>query len=164
MGAPSEGEFPEDDDFLVADDLAKLAAKLEVAEPMRFGQLGNMTISYLWKKKGGSTRGKLRMGYTTKTSGALRHFSAVDAVIWLAADHLAGRNAREIEAWLYHEMLHLGWDEEGERVALMGHDFEGFAAEVERYGDVLPDAKAIAGAFRQLMMFDGEIEGEWEAV
>ena len=153
---PVESDFDEGQDFREAPQLAGLASRLIADEPQRFGAIAPFNVSYLWKKKGGKTRGQLKLGQCKKATGDLKYFSEMDAVIWLAADHHYGLGDRRVEATLYHEMMHLWVDEEEGKLALVGHDFEGFAAEVVKYGDCLPDVQQMAGAFRQLAMFEGE--------
>lgn len=157
--APSPIDFEEGEDFRDAPDLAQMADRLIRLEPNRFGFVSQFQVAYLWKKKGGKTRGQLRMGLCKKPGGDLKYFSGKDAVIWVAADHHATLDERRIEATLFHELMHLSLDspEDGEEsLTLVGHDFEGFAAEVVKYGDILDDVQVMAGAFRQLAMFEGE--------
>ena len=160
ISAPTPDQFEEDANFAAAPDLAYLAGVLIAEDRNRFGFLDQVDIAYLWKKKGGKRRGNLTLGMTKKATGDLKYFSGMQIVIWLAADHHGERTPKQIEATLYHELLHVvpEYDEDTGDVKpkLVGHDFEGFAAEVSRYGEVLEDVQAIAPAFRQLELFDGE--------
>ena len=160
LSAPTADAFAGDhglpQDFAEASDLAYRADQLMAADPNRFGPIANLEVAYLWKRRGGKSRGQLTLGKCKKATGDLRFFSGMDAVIWLAADHHAGLSDERIEATLFHELLHLGVDEESGLVELVGHDFEGFAAEVVKYGAILDDVQAMAGAFHQLALFAGE--------
>lgn len=111
----------------------------------------SLSIRYFWKEKGGSSGGNAKLGQCQKPSGLLSHFSGCDFIIWIAADHAAGYGfgEREIEAALFHELLHidLGTDESGPR--LRPHLFEGFAEEVEEYGFWTQSLKEISRSFKR---------------
>lgn len=149
-----------DADYCEAPELAQQATAL-INLHDSFVSLANVNITYLWKKEGGHAKGKKRLGCTTKTTNLLGHFSKVDVVIWLAADHLApdgsGITSRKrTEACLYHELCHVLADEDeaGElKISLSPHDFEGFASELEFYGTWRSDLQVAEAAFKQLGLF-----------
>lgn len=116
-------------------------------------------ISYLWKRKGGAQGGGARLGAAVKASGLVRYFSNGQIVIWLAADHVrdARFTPRQIEALLFHELLHVAIDEETGEITLLAHDFEGFRSEIEEYGFWRPSAKSMAKAFQLALALE---EGE----
>lgn len=71
----------------------------------------------------------------------MKYFSVSTWVICLGADWCREREFTEdqVEALLYHEMLHMTLketDEPGEegKPAIRGHDYEVFDAEIRRYG------------------------------
>lgn len=135
--------------FLPAPELADLAAQL-LARHTHLAHLLGLEVVYLWKAEGGKSAGQDVLGKCQKPSGLLRHFSQADFVIWLAADHLRARllSARQVEALLYHELLHTAIDDEG-RPAVRGHDWAGFTREIEHYGLYLEDIRRIDQALRQ---------------
>ena len=127
------------------------------------GHVGDYQIEYLWKKKGGKRLGANRMGACGKPSGLLKHYAATDFVIWLAADHLREENYTQdqIEALMFHELSHIAVPEEDESgdltpPKLAPHDFEGFVADVERYGFWEPSLKRMGRAVQLRLTFDEE--------
>ena len=141
-------EFGED--FKHADDLERIANTIIDAG----GATSEWTIDYFWKRKGGQRAGKGVFGKTQKPSGLLKHYSNSDFIIWLAADHCrnAGYNRKQIEALVFHELQHVGTDEDEDSGAtspvLVAHDFEGFVSEIREYGMWDADAQAIGRAFQ----------------
>lgn len=130
-----KGEKGEDLDFIPAPDLEKIAQELIGRHP-RFAEIESLDIAYLWKRKGGSSKGRATLGRTQKTAGLLKHFSEFDFVIWLARDHAYefGLTNKQVEAAVFHELLHVFYDPEDGGISLIGHDYEGFVAEIEEYG------------------------------
>lgn len=120
-------------DFLLASDLAQIGHDLLAEDGVGSVHLhGNVT--FLWKRNGGLTGGRHRLGTCTKTTGLLQHFAHTAFVIWLAADHLRASNATltHIKAALYHELSHASRTR-GSWI-IRPHDFEGFAEELRLYG------------------------------
>ena len=156
---PAASAFVGDDDetvdFLPAGDLARGAAKLRERFPEDLAHLAGVEVVYLWKAAGGKSGGKNVLGKTTKLAGLARFLSGaddgvpVDFVVWLAADHLALRSDSGIEAVLFHELCHIGTDDEG-RPVVRQHDWAGFAREIELFGLHTEDARTVDAAFRQL--------------
>lgn len=166
LRVPSDGEFG-DDDFFVSSALASRARVLIERHPEYFEHLADyrLSVTYLWKKVGGKSKGRGVFGKTTKPAGLLKLFSEATFVIWLAADHCrgAGYGDREIEALLFHEMLHTAEAEEDEETGrgggptLVPHELEIFRAEVEVYGFWADDIKQAAPAFRQGNLFEAPV-------
>lgn len=142
-------------EFLPAPDLSRGAVKLRERHPEDLAHLDGLTIEYVWKAAGGKSGGKAVLGKTTKLAGLARYLSGaldgepVDFVVWLAADHLALRSDRGIEAVLFHELCHIGTDDDGKPVVRQ-HDWAGFAREIELFGLHTEDARTVDKAFRQL--------------
>lgn len=141
--------------FLVAPDLEAIGRAL-AGRYIAFGHLRDMVVTYLWREKGGKSHGRETLGACQKPTGLLRHFSGSDFVIWLAADHLREREAKayEVEAIVFHELLHTGSNDDGDPV-LIGHEWEGFGAEIEQYGVVATGASYLASAM-QPFLFEAE--------
>lgn len=109
----------------------------------KFIQLdGAVTIDFLWKAKGGTSGGNLVLGKCIKNSGLARHYSNyTDYTVWIAADHSRsyGFNRWQLEALIFHELLHIDYEEPEEEGAAAvkgtkGHDAELFYSEIEEYG------------------------------
>lgn len=141
-----------DDDFAVAPDLEDLAGGLIDRHPEQFGHLAALELAFLWKAKGGVSKGKATLGKCQKPSGLLAFFAGKDWIVWLAADTArdARMTDRQIEAALYHELLHAGFDAERGDRAWVGHDVEMFRSEVEEYGLWHDSLRQVGPAFRQL--------------
>ncbi len=77
-------------------------------------------------------------------------YGALEVTIWVAADHVREfhLDERRVESVLYHELCHFGRNDEAELV-LVAHEWAGFASEIEVYGLLMPDTRAIAPAFKQ---------------
>jgi hypothetical protein len=168
LRVPSDPEFG-DDEFFVSSALSTRAWALIERHPDYFEHLADhsLSVTYLWKKVGGKSKGRGVFGKTTKPSGLLKLFSEATFVIWLAADHCrgAGYGDREIEALLFHEMLHTGVAEEDEETGrgggatLIPHELEIFRAEVEVYGFWAADIREAAPSFEQGRLFEEAARG-----
>lgn len=161
LRVPSDSIFGDDSEFSMSSALMQRARTLIERHPDHLKHLESMSVLYLWKKSGGKSKGRATFGKCSKPSGLLKHFSEAQFVIWLAADHCraAGYRDRELEALLFHEMLHTAVTEPDENTgrgggpALVPHELEVFRAEVEIYGLWAPALKEIAPAFRQAPLF-----------
>lgn len=163
---PSAATFADPDggtaEFLPALNLDSRLARL-VGKYPELSHLGGVEIRCLWKASGGKSGGKNVLGKCQKLTGLARYFSgeesgvSVDFIIWLAADHLADYDERAIEAVLYHECCHIGWDEEGDKPVVVAHEFAGFLGELERYGLYALDLQNLGQTMRQLRL--GEAGG-----
>ena len=125
-------------EYLAAPDLHELAQDL-IGEHAALDAAGEWHIRYLWRRKGGSSRGKMTFGRCQKLSGLARHFAAADFVVYIAADHATAYEftRRQLEALLFHELLHIDTEEDdhGTRKPVhRAHDAEVFRAELEVYG------------------------------
>lgn len=166
LKVPSDSIFDDGDDFAVSSALAQRARVLIDRHPEHLKHLDGMSVIYLWKRQGGKSKGRATFGKCSKPSGLLKHFSEAQFVIWLAADHCraAGYRDREIEALLFHEMLHTGIAEVDENTGrgggatLVPHELEVFRAEVEIYGLWAPDLKEVGPAFQQVSLFGISVE------
>ena len=152
---PTEGDFPvndneQQDDYLPAHDVADVGARL-IATCHELAHLHTARITYLWKREGGKSGGKLTLGKCKAVSGLERYWSESDFVIWLAADHAQTFNLdqRQIEALIFHELMHADIDDETARPKVRPHDVEAFVPEIERYGLWTSDLKDAGDAMRQ---------------
>lgn len=142
-------------DFKEDDDLEILASQLIAAHETTLGHCRNLRIAYLWKRKGGGKGGKGTLGKCQSLSGVAQHWGRADILIWLAADHCADLklNARQLEALLFHELLHIGWDADKGQAFIAEHDFAGFIKELELYGAWDADLQMLARNRTQLRLF-----------
>lgn len=141
--------------FLDAPTLKAIAERLIAQNDSTFEHVGRLTIRYLWKKKGGTTDGKPVWGFAARPGPLLQHFVKTDFLVVLPADHLRAGKATwlQVEALIYHQLCHVRVNDEG-RPAIAAHDFEGFTAEVGRYGLWQGSLRAMARAVQnQLEMF-----------
>lgn len=153
--------------FLDAPELEELALKLIYEEGGDFDHLRDVAIGYLWKLKGGATGGKLVLGKTMSVPPLAQYYAAeagseVEYVITFSYDNL--RTARftkwQLEALMYHELCHLGWDDEKEKVKMVAHDFTVFNKELQRYGawdyDINTMIRSARGLRPEQLAFDLE--------
>jgi hypothetical protein len=149
---PSDAEFEDNEDFKADHGLVATATDLIERHSGKFGFLRNIEVAYLWKRNGGRSQGKARLGYCAKASGLAKHYSGAEFVIWLAADTCRdyGMGPRELEAALFHEMSHSDYDDEADKPAVRCHDFEGFGDELAEYGLWTADLRRARHAFEQL--------------
>lgn len=132
---PSASEFGSSD-FLEVESLGELRDQL-VREYEELGFLDAWTVRVLWKASGGGPGSRPKLGKCTVASGLVQYFGLADWVVWLAADHCRQLEFSDVqvEALLYHELLHCVLKgEKDPKPAVRPHDFEGFAAEIRRYG------------------------------
>lgn len=157
LRVPAASEFGEDDDYFVSSALANRAKILTDRHPDLFDHLDRLSVTYLWRKEGGKSKGLAVFGKCTKPSGLLKLFSESNFVIWLAADHCRDSyyGDAEIEQTLFHEMLHTGVSEPDENTGRGGgpqmqpHQLEIFHAEIETYGLDAVILREAAPLFRQ---------------
>jgi hypothetical protein len=142
---------PKDDEFsqdyvegpapqILADVLIEHCDEVEAA--------GEFKIKFAWKRTGGKSTGMATLGKCVKLSGLTLYFGKVDFVVWLAADHCRDRAGINLAALMFHELLHIDQDENGLPTS-RGHEFEGFSAEIERFGIWRESIRPIATAFKE---------------
>lgn len=142
-------------DYCKAPDVERIADAL-IAHCSELAFLQNVIIRYLWKRKKQAKNGKIILGTCAALSGvpqfALGGGEFIITLNWQNCRD-AELQAWQLEALIYHELNHIAPpDEEEEHAAttLIGHDFEGFTSELERYGMWLPTLEAAGEAFAQL--------------
>lgn len=148
---PDKKEF-EGKQFLASEDLKVVADSLIEKYENDFSHLNDANIVYLWKEAGGESNGYATLGKCIRPSGLAAFFAAPDAqsnvdyVIWCAADHLRENKAnyRTVCALLFHELKHTYWQDG--KLIVVGHEFEGFAREIEEFGMWQHSIKRIAEA------------------
>ena len=159
---PDSDKKPIFGDFLDAPELKVIGDGLIKSGLLaRYGD-DNLIIDYRWKRKGGTSGGMPRVGKCVKLSGPAKHYAdGSHFMIWLAADHceVEGFNEYQIEALVYHELLHVERvetdeeDLEGQPIIkyrTRGHDFEGFYSELKQYGAWNRDWQRLEEVVRQM--------------
>jgi hypothetical protein len=153
FSVPPVAEFDQEGtDFLPAPDIQRIAYAL-IAERPEFGFLTDASLEFVWKRKGGANGGHAVLGKCQKPSGLLKHYSAADFVFTFSADHCRdmGLTAWQMEALIDHELRHA--HEEDGTYSTVGHDYEGFTAELRHYGFWGEGLKAIKRGMRQMPLF-----------
>lgn len=146
---PTEDDFS-GHEFMASPPLREVCEQL-LALP-EFEPVSAFTFSCRWKAKGGKREGKATLGKLVRCTGLLAHYSQREFVLWLAADHVRERKYTrwQVEALVYHELTHAAVTDE-QQPMLVGHDFEGFRAELERYGCWRGDLSAARESFQMAL-------------
>jgi hypothetical protein len=149
---PADAEYEDDEEFKADDALAATATELIERHPGKFGFLRNIGVKFLWKRNGGRSQGRARVGQCARTSGLAKHYSGAEFVVWLAADTTRdlGFGPRELEAALFHELSHIDYDDEADKPVVRAHDVEMFLDELAEYGTWRADLRRAHHAFEQL--------------
>jgi hypothetical protein len=132
---PSESAFHGKEFIVNPSDLRTVARDL-IDACEEFWHLRGAEIEYAWKRKGGMSGGAtLYHGHKRSDTHAVAH-GAREFLIWIAADIAREQpfTARDVEAAMYHELCHLGWNENAGEVKIVGHPVEYFPSEKRRYG------------------------------
>lgn len=151
---PLETDFT--GDFKEAPELEALAMDL-AHRHLELAFIRDWRLTVWWKAEAPSAgSGKETAWRCRKLSGELYHALQADWLIWLAADTARELEwgPQEIEALLYHEMLHcqLKGKEGEEKPAVRGHDVETFLREIDRYGLWRPDLQRAKRTFSQAVL------------
>lgn len=168
---PPDTRFDEDEEgaqYMTAGEMKKLAGMLIEAYP-ELAHIKGARVEYLWRRKGTKNKGQLVYGTCARVTGREEFLTDNDFAITLAANWCTGLSYYEIEALLYHELCHIGQEieeESGEaKTVLVGHEFEGFTSEMNRYGLWRPALKIMAQKAQGIqlpMAFEGESAPEAE--
>ncbi len=154
---PNEDQFG-DADFMPAPEPSAFYEQLIGDYPETHGHLHWVDVKVVWKKRGGKSQGKQRLGFCAKTSGLAKYFAEAEFVIWLAADTVMELELTDsqIRAAVSHEMRHIGWkvDDEGNgKATIAGHDAEIFFSEIRELGAWQECITATADVFSQAGLF-----------
>jgi hypothetical protein len=155
---PGANDFG-DADFILAKDLEIIGEALISSVTGRMSELSEAKIIYLWKRKG-SERPRRILGKCQHPSGLLEFFSGADFVIWLAANNCQGLTKWQIEAIVFHELMHAGWVDG--KPAMVPHDCECFAADIQRYGFWKSDLEQIGKVSQEAMQLPFEMPKQEE--
>lgn len=147
---PGEDDFFEEEEYRASPELTDLGRRL-IESCEELAHLGRTPINYVWRKEGGETAGKAVLGKCTKLSGYARYLSEADFLIALSADHCRtfGLTTRQIEALMFHELLHATHDVKTGKPKIRPHDVEAFLPEIARYGLWTSELKETSDVMRQ---------------
>jgi len=148
-------------DFCRAPEVEDLAERLIYHYP-EFVHLRGLRIAYLWRRKKQAKAGKLVLGTCSSLSGIPQAFLEADWAVTIGAESCreAKLTAYQLEALVYHELCHIAPPDEDDPESvpsLVGHDFEGFADELRRYGLWDETLTQAADAFDDLPLFAGMV-------
>jgi hypothetical protein len=151
---PQEGAFAEGIDFIDGRDIRDIAEDLIVAHRHIFGWLSDYVVLYRWRKVGGETAGKAKLGECKKANGHDRFLygKKVHFFITLSADNIRDRQLtrEQVEALIFHELNHASVSEKGKPI-ILPHEFEGFRSELEQYGPWSADLQRAEDGFQARM-------------
>jgi hypothetical protein len=157
----SAEEFEEEHlEFWIDPALEEIGRRM-IQDVPSFDFLQEFDIQFVWKRRGGIRNGKLVLGTASLPTGAFRFFANLNGLVQLSADHCRDSQAtwQTIEAVVFHELCHFDFDPDNRRLLLKNHDFEGFNAELVRYGAWHGDLARMSATVRQLELFRDEPDG-----
>lgn len=154
-------------DFLPAPAVAAVARLVAAKHRARFPHLFpplNQQVDYLWKRTGGESAGRTVLGKCVKVGSLAKYYLNATVlegtwVIWIAADNCALITERQMEALVFHELLHTGINDKL-KAKLRPHDVEEFRAVIEEYGFVFDDLRALKHSVQQRSLFERDADDE----
>lgn len=124
--------------YAIDDSYRKIAGKvIEEHEDLHWIRSNGVRIAYIRSSKQKATRGKLTYAECMKVKEIFQLYAEYDFFIVIYAPNVFGLDEEQMEILLYHELLHIGADEdkEGNLVYKVNpHDIEDFKVILERYG------------------------------
>lgn len=148
-------------DYCPAPTIAEAGKTLIARHRTRFPHLHkpfDHAVAFFWKRVGGDAKGRMTLGTCQKTPPLMRTMTRARWVIWIAADNCEGLTNRQMEALIFHELLHTGMDDKAQPQP-QGHDLEEFRAVVEEYGFLFHDLRAFRDVMQLRLFEDGEGDG-----
>jgi hypothetical protein len=130
---------------------AEYAVLLKVLQFEEFSDFLSVKFKLIFCHKPRRSKGRriLASIHLPQERDALLHdFDAIiliDRLWWLGHEDKRG-------PLLYHELCHLFWDEDLQKLTLVGHDIEDFFSVYRRYGDWQKDIEKITVAHLQLQL------------
>lgn len=145
-------------DYARGPDIERIADAL-IATCPELAFLQNVILRYLWRRKKQTSQGLMVLG-TCKPLSGIPQFALGGGEFLVVLNAEGCRDAQlrawQLEALIFHELCHIAPadpDEPGSQPTGIGHDFEGFTAELERYGMWLPTLERAGAAFAQLTLW-----------
>jgi hypothetical protein len=120
-----------------------------------FDHLQAASIEVAWKRKGGMANGGVQVsGHKRSDAHAVAH-GAKEFILWVAADIPGPVTREQVERAVYHELCHLGYNENTGEVKIVDEPVKYFPSERRRYGIVAAEPD---GAEGQSDVVDGHAE------
>ena len=141
-------------DFLPGEgDLFALGKEVIQKHKDVLGFVETFEIDYWWKRKGSTGKGNQTLGTCEVVSRKMAMYSDAQFIVTVSANFLRDGQftLHQLEALIFHELKHIAINKEMTPVTV-GHEFEGFTDEIERYGLWTNSARMVAPAFQQASM------------
>lgn len=150
LAVPGKDQF-KGQPFLPAPDLETLADAVMDRHATHFELLADFSLDYLWRARGGTSRGEPILANLLKPGGLAHHYSHADFVVCFSADHLVdlGLTERQWEALMFETLQKAGVNENTGSALLRPYDFAGFTATLEAYGAWREDLKLMARTVKE---------------
>ena len=94
----------------------------------------NVRIAYLESDKEKKSKGKLVFGECEKVADKNKWGIPYDFTITLFGPNVAGFDKRQLKVLLFHELLHIGVNEETGKFSIVPHELEDFKLIIDRFG------------------------------
>ena len=118
----------------ISDHYTELAREvIEEHEELFDLMLGDVTIVYLSSTHKKRSKGKIVLGQCEKVADKNKWAIPCDFTITLFDRNMEGASDECVKKVLFHELLHVGVDEDGFKY-VRPHDLEDFKAVVDKYG------------------------------
>lgn len=147
-------------DYLDAPEIKKVGVAL-MENRLRALDDGELLVDFVWRRHGSISSGNAVLGKTRKLSGVARYYAlGTHFLIEIAADFTQGFTRYQMEALVYHELLHITREEKEDKAGmsevvygLRGHDAELFYDELETYGLWRRDLSRLADVVQPALPF-----------
>lgn len=138
-------------DYIPAPEIEAIAHALIENYPDELGHLTTAAIRCVWKGKGKKDCGKPVLGTCARPPALTRFFAGCDFIVTLMAEHCTSHALTnfQVEALVFHELLHADVDPESGRPSTRPHDCEMFHDEIKYYGLWKADLREARIAFDQ---------------
>lgn len=148
LKAPELGAWPEGETYVDADGHGPHKVLRVVLRTLHPELPARLKIAVAWRD-GLIVRGATAFAAISRASGRLAFFTGLDAVLEVDWALWRGLRAEQRLALIDHEVHHLTWDPESERLGLVGHDVEEFGGILRRWGLWRPNLVAFAAIGRE---------------
>jgi hypothetical protein len=160
---PDDNEFADDQTDTLAEGIREIANELILAKPA-LQHLQGLGIVYLYRRKGGKSKGKAHLGECQALTGphqlawSIALNQPIDFLVWIAADHTREFDPLHLTAIVFHELKHIERDpEDPENYRIRGHDFEGFLDELAEFGPWHTGLRNLTNTARQLSFTEADL-------
>lgn len=123
-----------------------------ISEFTEFSHLrSGVKIGTYWKKGGGKSQKRLRMGDCSLADPMHHSLTGDDFVLWFAADHCRTINLSQGQYWrlAFHQLKHAGIDDDTDAFKINPHDVEAFTDEIKHFGPWTTDLEHLSWAMEE---------------